>query len=154
MNFEENNRKKNPVSIWDIDHILYMAGAFSREKGEKIPDSEIDKILSEKFIPITQKEFNIHKNISNDFSYESSDITVIWENRQKNILNSENEQLKKEDLFINSQYDIDIGDTQEIKPVKKRKCRTISSGVLISMLSFSCLALCIMLCIYLMIVEH
>jgi hypothetical protein len=152
MNYDDNGRRKPSVSIWDIDHILYMAGVFSREKttGKKVSDREIDKILSEKFIPIMQRELNIQKNISDDFSIESSDITVIRTNRQKRGLNSENEQIKKENLHINSQYDINTADTREIKPVKKRKC---SSSALISMLSFSCLVLCIMLCIYLMIAE-
>lgn len=121
----KNNRKKVSVSTWDIDYILYTAGAF-RKGRKKVSDKEIDKILSEKFIPVTEK------NISDDFRNESSDISVNGAKRHKNITKPAEKQNNPE----NSQ----------------KKKSNADSQMIISVFSFLCLVFCIIICLY-MIIE-
>lgn len=113
-------RNKVSASTWDIDYILYTAGAFRKDR-KKVSDKEIDKILSEKFIPITEK------NISDDFRNESSDISVNGAKRHKNI--------KKQSKSENSQ---------------KKKSST-DNQMIISVFSFLCLVFCIIICLYMII---
>lgn len=118
-------RNKVSASTWDIDYILYTAGAFRKDR-KKVSDKEIDKILSEKFIPITEK------NISDDFRNESSDISVNGAKRHKNIKKPDKKQSKSENL-------------------QKKKSNT-DSQMIISVFSFLCLVFCIIICLY-MIIE-
>ena len=56
------------ISTWEVDRILYTVSSMNSKnvKKRRISDEEIDKILSEEFIPITRKEINKSNVISGE----------------------------------------------------------------------------------------
>lgn len=169
------------IGKWEVDRILNTVSTMKKgsSKKQRISDEEVDKILSEKFIPIMQKEKNETENISDDFEEESSDITVIKGKRHKNTENQIIKQNKKsadkeksinkeptQKIDIKNDYkdinqndytreatkEIKITDKSERKNTKKKKSKR--NGFLVSFLSFLCLSLCVMLCIMLISTSH
>lgn len=187
------------VSKWEVDRILSTVSTMKTgsSKKHKISDKEIDKILSEEFIPILKREVNNQKNISGDTDKKSPDITVIKAKRQENSSKNNKEQIKKsakekndkikektQPLNIKADKKADTYDfsepheeklkkhekevTKEIEAIIKSKPtvnkkksisipkekRNNSYPMLVSVLSFLCLALCVLLCICLVSVRR
>ncbi|MGN0606133.1 MAG: hypothetical protein ACI4JM_06400 [Oscillospiraceae bacterium] len=179
------------ISRWEVDRILSTVSTMQNEgrsKKHKISDREIDKILSEEFIPISKKEFNKNKNISDDNSEKSSDISVIRTKRQKKSAkqkkHQDNLQITEKDrqdmektkvINLNSDLKAEINANPEnkiktqdnsditeknMKPAKKntptaakQKKKVNTSSLIMSVLSFICLALCIIICLSLVAIR-
>ncbi len=147
------------VSRWEVDRILNTVSTLKKgsSKKHRISDEEIDKILSEKFIPIIQKENNKNNTISDSNEENLSDIAVIGENRHNSPESEEKEPEIQENIEEKSaekdktqKIDIQTENNEEIqKKPEKRKKASKKNNFLVSLLSFLCLALCVLLCILL-----
>jgi hypothetical protein len=153
-----NDEDVKNVSRWEVDRILNTVSTLKKgsSKKHRISDEEIDKILSEKFIPIIQKENNKNNTISDSNEENLSDIAVIGENRHNSSETDEKQLEIRENIEekqVNDEIQqIDTKAENTEKAVSKNKKRKKSSGknnFLVSLLSFLCLALCVLLCILL-----
>ncbi len=151
-----NDEDVKNVSRWEVDRILNTVSTLKKgsSKKHRISDEEIDKILSEKFIPIIQKENNKNNTISDSNEENLSDIAVIGENRhnsseteKKYSESIENIEEKQEDDEI-QKTDTQAENTEEAVN-RKRKKSLGKNNFFVSLLSFLCLALCVLLCILL-----
>ena len=140
------------ISTWEVDRILYTVSSMNSKyvKKRRISDEEIDKILSEEFIPITRKEINKSNVISGELDKKSPDITVIKAKRQKTASSDRKNADKAREKEVTKEIERIISDSNEKNiindnpaPPKRKKKKT---SLLVPVLSFICLALCVILC--------
>ena len=149
----------NHISTWEVDRILYTVSSMNAKniKKRRISDEEIDKILSEEFIPITRKEINKSDVISGELVKKSPDITVIKPKRQKSGSSDrkaadkarEKEVTKEIERIIKNSDEKSIIRDNPATPRRKKK----KTSMLVPILSFVCLALCVVLCMTLISIQ-
>ncbi len=149
-----NSKDVKSVSRWEVDRILNTVSTMKKgsSKKHKVSDEEIDKILSEKFIPIIQKE-NSKDNISGNLEEDLPDIPVIEEVRHFSGEIDSKDDEKEKTIKIPVEQEFQDSDIEE-EVTKKKKRKRKGSDFLISFLSFVCLSLCVLLCVLILSIKR